>query len=275
MSKANEELSNDVKEAVRIMTDAAGHVLVLSAKVDDMTADTKDIKLALFGDNNGHKGVIRKLDRFEAFYNLVKWAAGIIGVLLITHAVGSWLETGRVKSLLEVTPAPDVIVVTATPMPLFREPTIAPQATHSPKQRYEVRDDEIDALGRLCTVEVKAMTGVRDDACLSVIDTVMTRIRKHLFTDGTIIGTIAYHCGPDTLECHFPAYSYFGCEGIIPTACPGNYPEDVAHFTGIAEQYFEGKRGTCSGHIYYGIKGFDRNGCIIQATNGLWQGWHD
>lgn len=276
MAVKNEELK-------QIMEQVAGHVILLSADMADVKKANEKVDLALFGDNNGHKGVIRKLDAFDTrleslgtFYRIAKWAAGIIGALFIAHAVGSWLETGRVKSLLEITPAPNVIIVTATPIPVFREPTMPPQATASPKQRYEPSEDELAMLAKLCTVEVRDMAGVRDTACLSVVSTVITRLTSGIMGGISIKDTIARGCYPDTIHCPFPAHVVWGCDGIIARACADSYPLDITHFTHVVESYFEGERGDCDGYLSYGIKSFDlHQACVIQAANGLYQGWHD
>lgn len=310
-----EALAEKVSDAVSIMKEAAGHVIVLDAKLDDLTIEVKtqvakgdQTHIALSDraalaqgtankaleaiEGNGKPGLKADIARVDSKLDLHK--AEVMGGFTEVNSKIVWIYRGLGAILLAVTvnfftnimdmsqPAASisqdyqVIIVTATPSLASYMPTATPRPPRRPKPAgYIPTDTEIDALGRLCSIEVRDMTGVRDTACLSVVGTVMARTERGIMSDGTIQGTITRGCGPDTLECNFPAHVWWGCDGIQSHACAYSYPEDIEHFTRVVESYFEGARGVCDGRLFYGIKHFDTGDCIIQAANGLWQGWHN
>lgn len=131
------------------------------------------------------------------------------------------------------------------------------------------------SLAALCWVECRGMQDQRAACCTSVIDTVMTRIRRDLISDGTVIGTIRWGCTSNNMQCQFPAFVTRGCNGIT-YPCPFYDKQGLELFTMIVKLY-EAKaiRPACQGYIYYGLKPFDRPDCRIEAPNGQWVNLHN
>lgn len=131
---------------------------------------------------------------------------------------------------------------------------------------------DIDILARLCVVEVRGFGSTRDDACASVVSTVMARIFSGTYSDGTVRGTLLWNCTPEDCQ-QFPGYVVNGCDGILLTACPWNYPDDIEHFRDVVDHFARGRWGPgfwCSGYTYYDSRPesftsdvctFDRVGC--------------
>jgi len=135
--------------------------------------------------------------------------------------------------------------------------------------------EEEKALSALCWVECRGMLDQRTACCSSVIDTVMTRIEQGKITDGTVIGTIRYGCGPDTMACQYPAYVTRGCDGI-KSPCPFHDKSGLELFRMIVNLYEQGAiHPVCSGYLYYGLKSFDRPDCQIKARNGQFVNLHN
>lgn len=140
--------------------------------------------------------------------------------------------------------------------------TVAPTSTPSiqevtPCGAYicETTDNQQDEdiLARLCVVEVRGFAEVRDDACASVVSTVMNRMFNLYLSDGTVRGTILWNC-TETSCMQFPGYVVNGCDGIQPVACPWSYPDDIAHFRDVVDHFLRGRWGPgfwCSGYFYY------------------------
>lgn len=296
-----EALTEKVNDALKVWTDGLTRIITLSADMSDIksevekqtalanqihTAHDNSIgRLTEIVEGNGKPGLKTDIADVRGEIKLVNsrlaWLIAIL-VALVTPVYGGMVAYAfgllpmPVADCCASTPPAPVIVVTATPLSVFKEPTMPPEATVSPELRYEPQDSEIDALAKLCTVEIRDMAGVRDTACLSVVSTVITRLTSGIMGGDTIRDTIARGCYPDTIHCPFPAHVVWGCDGIIARACATTYPADIAHFTHVVESYFEGARGDCDGYLSYGIKDFDlHNACVIQAANGLYQGWHD
>jgi hypothetical protein len=134
---------------------------------------------------------------------------------------------------------------------------------------------EEKSLAALCWVECRGMLDQRTACCTSVIDTVMTRIEKDKMTDGTIIGTIRYGCGPQTIACQFPAFVTRGCRGITHP-CPFDDEEGMKLFGMIVTLYEAGAiEPECDGYLFYGLKPFDKPDCRIEASNGQWVNLHN
>lgn len=146
---------------------------------------------------------------------------------------------------------------------------------HEPLATVAFTPAEERSLAALCWVECRGTLDQRAACCTSVIDTVMTRIELGMITDYTVIGTIRYGCGPDTLACQFPAYTTRGCLGI-KSSCPF-YDEQGMELFGMIVKLYEEQaiRPTCDGYLYYGLKSFDRPDCRIEASNGSWSNFHD
>src|SRR3990172_11103251 len=143
-----------------------------------------------------------------------------------------------------------------TAMPSMFDP-LAPVVPES----VTFSDEEERALSALCWVECRGMQDRRASCCSSVIDTVMTRIESGKMTDGTVIGTIRYGCGPDTVACKFPAYVTRGCEGI-ESPCPFYDRAGLELFGMIVDLYEQGAiEPVCSGYLFYGLKPFDSPDC--------------
>jgi hypothetical protein len=141
----------------------------------------------------------------------------------------------------------------------------------------EVRFSQAEerSLAALCWVECRGMLDQRAACCTSVIDTVMTRIERGKMTDGTVIGTIRYGCGPGVVQCNFPAFVTRGCHGITHP-CPF-YDKDGLELFGMIVKLYEAEaiRPTCDGYLFYGLKSFDRPDCRIEASNGQWVNMHN
>ena len=151
---------------------------------------------------------------------------------------------------------------------------------------------DIDILARLCVVEVRGFGGMRDDACVSVVSTVMTRMNSGYLSNGTVRGTILWGCTAESCI-QFPGYVVNGCAGIQPAACPWNYPDDIAHFRDVVDSYLRGRWGPgfwCSGFTYYDSRptslpagwdwdtytnGDDKTFCVIRADNGQFEVFHN
>lgn len=152
---------------------------------------------------------------------------------------------------------------------------------------------DIDMLARLCVVEVRGFGSTRDDACVSVVSTVVTRIMTMTYSDGTVRGTLLWHCDPNSCD-QFPGYVVNGCDGILPTACPWTYQADIVHFRDVVDHFLRGRWGPgfwCSGYIYYDSRPssftpdvctFDKSGCqpvppdpcAIQSDTGAYEVFH-
>lgn len=139
-----------------------------------------------------------------------------------------------------------------------------------------ISPQDMEWLSALCWAETRGMAEMRDEACVSVVDTVLTRVSINFLSDGTIEGTITYGCGPGVLACQFPAYSVNGCAQAQRNAhsCPYDDPDGMADFRRIIEQYLMGILAPpCSGYVYYGSRNLDPDECVIQG-GGQWIRWH-
>jgi hypothetical protein len=208
------------------------------------------------------------------------------GALNATYAAGT-ATAPSVTPSVTVTPEPTVTVtpsVTATPSATMKSsiielPTLAPGTAIyevPPETGGALSDADIRALANLCVVEVRGQGAKRDAACVSVVSTVLTRVRSQDMSDGTVIGTIRWRCYRDTVACQFPAYVTRGCEGISPQSCPDNYPDDQVHFVIVVYEYtrlLAITRGACLDYLYYGSRPSDRGDCEIAGPNGV-EGFH-
>lgn len=145
----------------------------------------------------------------------------------------------------------------------------------------EVPEPDENILARLCVVEVRGFGDKRRIACLSVISTVLTRKNMHIYSDGTISGTITWGCTPENGCLQFPGFVVNGCQGITPEACPWAYPADIAFFQAVAREALNGVVGGgngCYDFLYYGSRDMDMtpDACIITSQNGLEkEGFHN
>lgn len=184
--------------------------------------------------------------------------------------------------------APDTQTPTLTPTytPTLPSPTVTilPLPTQimptpgTPVGILEVTLADRASLAKLCVIEVRDLVpnSVRRDACLSIISTVITRTLNRIISDGTIAGTIGWNCTATSQTCQFPASVLgTGCDGLIPVACAYNYPNDLAFFKVVVDQYFnQAARGSCDGYIYYGITPLDPPECRIEDSHGMYTNWH-
>lgn len=177
--------------------------------------------------------------------------------------------TSRPAATPTHTPAPATTLTPASPhtaIPYHSSLEPGPVPTPSP---MVITEKEHRALAALCWVECRGMLEQRSACCLSVIDTVMTRIRRGLITDGTVIGTIQYGCGPTTLECQFPAYVTRGCTGIV-APCPFDDVSSMRFFASVVFLYVtNGAEPACAGYLYYGLQDFDTPTCVITSDGGF------
>jgi hypothetical protein len=155
---------------------------------------------------------------------------------------------------------------------------IEPTAT----QGIQITDLEKEYLANLCVIEVRDFkdTELRKQACLSVIDTVFTRIKTGILSDGTIRGTLMWNCFEDSEWCQFPAYVVTTAEnnstcgdGLIPEACPYFYDREWAE-EAVNSYIFSEIEVTCPGYIYYGIQDFDIPECQIIDESGIFVNFH-
>ena len=162
---------------------------------------------------------------------------------------------------------PPAMTETATAKPT--QANSRTSTTPTPRPTPRIADLDRLYLARLCVVEVRDMSDVRVDACLSVISTVMARIREDVMSDGTIGGTIGWNCTRTSDWCQFPAYVLAeGCEGLLATACPHNYQSDIDYFRAVVDSYVDrGQRGTCDGYLYYWLRAAED--CRLESRNGL------
>jgi hypothetical protein len=154
-------------------------------------------------------------------------------------------------------------------------PGVAQGGVVEPTASVNFSQAEEQSLAALCWVECRGMLDQRAACCSSVIDTVMTRIERGLMTDGTVIGTIRYGCGPETKTCQFPAFVTRGCKGITHP-CPFNDPDGLALFDNVVQLYEAGAiKPSCAGYLFYGLRKFDKPDCRIAASNGSWSNFHN
>lgn len=146
----------------------------------------------------------------------------------------------------------------------------------------EVPDQAEDILARLCVVEVRGMAEKRDAACLSIVSTVLTRMATNTYSDGTVAGTITWGCTPENGCTQFPGFVVNGCQGILPQACPWNYPDDINYFLADARLglYGSGPHGSdeCHKFLYYDSRESSRGlpgACVIEADNGQFEVFHN
>lgn len=176
--------------------------------------------------------------------------------------------------LVSPSPIPDTVTPSfRTPTP---EPPIPTPGIKATAGITEISQNDVDILARLCWVEVRGYAEVMDDACLSVVSTVLLRMSYHIFSDGTVIGTVGWNCTKESQACQFPAYVIqVGCDGIIPALCPGNSPSQVDYFKTVVWSYFlHGKHGSCEHYLYYGIQPFDQPECVVKSSNGSAEKFH-
>lgn len=219
----------------------------------------------------------QRVEIFKAAPPYLTWALNVAVIVLLLTGVNVPAAVSRVVDtplpMASPHPAP-IVTPTATPEPrptATPRPTVDPRPSAVPTAPFNQSDRE--HLARLCVVEVRSMAEKRADACLSVISTVMTRIAAGQMTDGTIAGTITRGCTPESVTCQFPAYVINGCEGIIATACPHNYPDEIAYFLRVVSRYFDdGERGSCTGYLFYWL--LKAQDCRIESEAGTFTNWY-
>lgn len=175
---------------------------------------------------------------------------------------------------------PEIVVratPTATASPTSSVITVTPHPSTTPVDHIiEVDTQEVEWLAALCWVEVRNFGDKRPGACASVIDTVMTRIRKHKMSGGDVFSTITYGCNEDSATCQFPSWAVRGCQGIIPQACPFYDDEGMIYFRGVVLGYLdETIKPICPNFLYYGSRVTDRGECEIVAPDGAVEAWHN
>lgn len=129
-------------------------------------------------------------------------------------------------------------------------------------------------LAALCVVETKSFREKRDDACKSIVSTVLVRAIDRVLSDGTIAGTITWDCKPGDIACQFPAYVVNGCADIRADMCPYNYSQHLIYYIGIVENFIVSDRETsCPFYPFYDLLegGVD---CRIEE-NGQFINFHD
>ena len=180
--------------------------------------------------------------------------------LLVLLVAGYGVEPEHVAAKVQPAPfVPQIVTVVAAP-PVQLEVLPA-----MPIRYAGVSNAERELLVRLCVAEVFGMQpAIRVDACLSVIDTVFTRMKTGTISDGTLEGTLGWHRESDYYW-QFPPWVTLGCERVPQEACRDNVPDGWAREA--VELYLTGVRGSCSGYLYYNsIPGGSRD-CVISDGN--------
>lgn len=136
-------------------------------------------------------------------------------------------------------------------------------------QGYIFNNDTVELLARNCVAEVRGMKEKREDACLSVTSTVLTRTTTRHISTGTVESTLNWHSGHTW---QFVPWVTLGCEYVDPIACLDNYSLDWArHAIG---NYIIGERGSCDDYLYYNSIEGGNNDCIILSSNGSYIEFH-
>lgn len=161
---------------------------------------------------------------------------------------------------LDELPVPESVVVLIL-QPTVSSPTIS---SHS--------SQEIESLAALCVVEAMNMEEARLSACASILSTVFLRTAREILSDGTILGTLRWNCGVGDVWCQFPAYVTYNCEGILPSRCPWNYPDQMEYFRVVVQNILAGllyPEG-CYDYLFYDSLPGDDRACVIQSQRGVW-----
>jgi hypothetical protein len=174
---------------------------------------------------------------------------------------------------------------TATPQPL-------PTDTLTPLERLDTPFNRW-LLARLCVSEANGMTGVRQDACLSVIDTAIQRTLQGYLSNGDLFDTLSWGWRPNqafqfdpwlALDCGYeplpdfvpddllycpPSGVSIECEKLADKHCRKDQYDRGWADTAVG-LYFAGERGSCSGYLYYNSIVGGSSECELWADNGQW-----
>ena len=151
------------------------------------------------------------------------------------------------------TPTP-TLTPSPTPIPTS---TPAPTATDGPPPEIEWTQEERYALEWLCYGEVGGMTGVKVDACLSVISTVRARYAYS--------NNFNY---PDLL-------SAVMAPGQFNVTIHTDQPGPDADLNWAVDQYQAGARGTCNGYLYFNSIPGGPAECTLRSSNGQFLQFHN
>ena len=151
------------------------------------------------------------------------------------------------------TPTP-TLTPNPTPIPTS---TPAPTSTDGPPPEIEWTQAERYALQWLCYGEVGGMTGVKVDACLSVISTVRARYAyANNFNYSDLLSVIM-------------APGQFNV--TVYTDQPGPDPD----LNWAVDQYQTGARGTCNGYLYFNSIPGALAECTLRSSNGQFLQFHN
>lgn len=200
---------------------------------------------------------------------LVVTALSVAGLILLPGA-------GSAPSIAESLPSPSSNPVFATPTPprdvaiqrafvaplgptTTPTPTPTTAATLPPPPKIQWTQEEEYALTWLCWYEIRGMGDRKIDACLSVISTIRARYAyaNSGFSERDVISTI-------TRPGQFTGVK-------IDTSKPAPDPD----LLWAVHQYEAGARGSCSGYLYYDSLPGGPSLCVIHASNGQWEEFHN
>jgi hypothetical protein len=149
------------------------------------------------------------------------------------------------------TPTP-TLTPSPTPIPTS---TAAPTTTDGPPPEIEWTQEERYALQWLCYGEVGGMTGVKVDACLSVISTVRAR---YAYTGNY----------PDLM-------SAVMAPGQFNVTIHTDQPGPDADLNWAVDQYQTGARGSCNGYPYFNSIPGGPAECTLRSGNGQFLQFHN
>jgi hypothetical protein len=137
-------------------------------------------------------------------------------------------------------------------------PTASPEPSQAPAPTVVWTSAEKNALSWLCWYEIRGMSEVKLDACLSVISTVRARYAyNNGFGASDVISTIL-------AEGQFTGVQ-------IDTEQPSPDPD----LLWAVEIYAGGARGSCTGYFYFDSIPGGPSLCVIRASNGQFVEFHN
>lgn len=166
-------------------------------------------------------------------------------------------EAARIDRAL-IAPPTRTPTPTLTPSPTaIPTSTLAPTSTDGPPPEIEWTQAERYALQWLCYGEVGGMTGVKVDACLSVISTVRARY--------AYANRFNY---PDLL-------SAVMAPGQFNVTLYTDQPGPDADLNWAVDQYQTGARGSCNGYLYFNSIPGGPAECTLRSSNGQFLQFHN
>lgn len=197
---------------------------------------------------------------------IVLAVTGVVGLLAFSpiqqETIASALESTPMatpSSRPTLTPEESVRVHRNVPAETTHIPTLTPFFTPTllPATPIPWTQEELNALSWLCYSEIRGMAERRVDACLSVVSTVRQRYAyANEFDETDIAGTLAR-------PRQFPVEIHF------------DYPAPDQELYWAVTQYQYGARGSCNGYLYYDSVPGGPSLCVVRASNGQWEEFHN